>query len=750
MADANDILQTALDDFKLATSGWQPIYEKARDDLHFLSDEPNAQWIDDKLLKTRKNRPVYTIDQLGQFIHQVENDVRMNTPTINVIPDGSGADIETAEIFSGIIKGIEYKSNADAAYDTACSFAIRSSIGFIRVDSRYCNEEGFEQELFIDRVINPQAVYIDPDSIQPDGSDAMYGFVLEEISVKKFKELYPDAAVQSFGEENPNKTAKNEDKVVVADYYKIIETRETVGRGEDGKVVPYTNQERKREIIKRTVKRCKLSGADVLQESAFAGKYIPIIPVYGEENWIEGQRNLYSLIRKSKQSQMMYNLTKSLEIEVLMKQPQAPFMAAAGQVSGFEAEYQDPSKVQVLHYNQTDVKGNPAPMPQRMQPPMLPNGFAAMARESADDIKATMGLYNASIGLQGNETSGIAIQRRKQEGDIATFHFGDNLVRSITQVGRILVHAIPEIYDTARIVKIIGEEEEPQTVGVNGEREEDQERDFNLSEGKYDVKVITGASFTTQRQEAGEFYNQLIQSMPDLMPVIGDLVFKYQDTAGSQAIAARLKKLVDPKLLEDKEREELQQGEIDPEKEQMAQMLEQLQAQMAQMQAELQSKQGDMQLKVQDQQLKAQSEATKAQIESAKLQLEAKKLEIEQQKVEIDAYNAQKEPVNTPKPNGAQSIKLDTTGFQMMKTPEQEELERAQFEAQQQAEAQEIEMKMAQTNAVIQALNGIQQQVANLTETTMANAEQTANLAAKVSQPIEVIRDEQGNITGAR
>lgn len=694
MADASDILQNAIDTFKTTKEGWNEIYQKARDDLHFLSDEPNAQWIDEELLSSRQNRPIYQVDQLSQFIHQVSNDVRMNTPTINVIPDGNGADVETAKVFSGIIKGIEYKSNADAAYDTAVDFAIKSSIGWLRVDTRYCDDEGFDQELFIDRIVNNQSVYIDHNSIQPDGSDAMYGFVLDSITVKEFNEKYPKHSPVSFGDETPKEELTDEDTIYIAEYFKVEETKERVGMSEDGKPEAYTDQEVSREVTKRIIRRYKLSGEAVLEETTFAGKYIPLVPVYGEEAWIDGKRNLYSLIRKSKQSQMMYNLTKSLEIEVLMKQPQAPWAAAAGTISGFEEEYKDPSKVQVLHYNQTDVKGHPAPPPQRQQPPVLPQGFAAMAQESKEDIKATMGLYNAAIGMQSNEVSGIAIQRRQQEGDVATFHFGDNLVRSITQVGRILVNAIPEIYDTARIVKIIGEEEEPKTIGVNGEREEEQERDFNLDEGKYDVRVITGASFTTQRQEAGAFYNQLIQSMPDLMPVIGDLVFKYQDTAGSQAIASRLKKLVDPKLLDEDEREEGQEV-VDLEKEQMAQAMQQMQQQIQVMQAELQNKQAETQLK-------------------------AGELEIKNKEVEIKGFEAQVKAQEANKPPQL----ADNTAELTIKA---RELELKEYEAQQDAlneerkhqlevEKLKLEVKKVAIEENSEVLNEVMRRLDNLTQ----------------------------------
>jgi len=728
MADAPDILQTAKEDYEAAKSGWSMIYEKARDDLYFLSDEPNAQWIDKKLLKSRKNRPIYTVDQLGQFIHQVSNDVRMNTPTINVIPDGNGADVKTADIFKGLIKSIEYKSNADAAYDTAVDFAIKSSIGFIKVSHKYVDEETLEQELCIDRCINPQSILIDPSSIQPDGSDAMFGFELETMPLKRFQEIYPKAEPCNFGDKPTDRVVGDDAQITIAHYYKIIESTKEKGATDTGELVDAEEGKEykaKRKVSKRVVEHYILSGAAQLDKSIFPGIYIPLVPVYGEEVWIDGQRNLYSLIRKSKSSQMMYNLTKSLEIEVLMKQPQAPFMAVAGAVAGFENEFADPSQVNVLTVNPTDINGDPAPMPQRVQPPVLPQGFAAMAAESKEDIKATMGLYNASIGQRSNETSGIAIQRRQQEGDVATFHFGDNLVRSICQVGRILVFAIPVIYDTARIIKVIGDEEEPKTIGINGEREEGQEESFDLAKGKYDVRVITGASFTTQRQEAGAYYNQLIQSMPDLMPVIGDLVFKYQDTAGSQAISARLKKLVDPKLLNEEEREEDAEV-VDPEKEQMMQALQAMQAQIQQLQAELQSKQAETQLK-------------------------AGELQIKNKEVEIKAFEAQSKAQEANK----QMPVVDNTAELTIKA---RELQLKEYQAQQATIQADRQFQLEAEKLKLEALKAAQplpmptnevEEPEQENEALLGIMERIDMLTRAISQPITVTRDEFGNITGA-
>ncbi len=636
----SDILERAQKNYKADVDHWSDIYTKAKEDMYFLSDNSDAQWdTKERNARTSTGRPALTIDQLGQFVHKVANDIRMNTPTINIIPAGSEADVETAEVFKGLIKNIEYSSNADEAYDTASLSAIRCSIGFIRVDHDYVDNETFEQELLIKRVVNPLSCYLDRMSTEADGCDAKHGAYVESITVAEFKSRYPNNEVSSFAEDT--KEFKDDDFVNIAEYFEIKEEGKEIGVNEAGEMeeanedVEYTS---KRTVKKKKVCRYILSGSEVLKETTFPGKYIPIVPVYGEEAWIDGKRQLYSLIRKSKDAQRMYNYWKSLETELLQKQPIAPVMAAEGQLEEYAADWKDPSKAIALRYKQTDIDGNPAPMPTRLAPPQIPTGIVNAARATVDDIKATMGLYNASIGQASNETSGVAISRRKEEGDVATYHFGDNLVRSIAQVGRILVSAIPEVYDTPRIIRIIGAEDEPEQIGINGSVTEEQERPFDLRNAQYSVRVTAGASNVTRRQETAAFLEQIITKSPDMLQVFGDLLFKNMDFTGAQAIAERMKKVIDPKFLD-----ENKDQQIDPEKEQMQmalqqaeQMMQGMQAQLAEMEQQLKNKQGEIQVKV-------MAEENNASNDQAKIQLEIMKLEQEQEKIRIEAGKAKEE-----------------------------------------------------------------------------------------------------------
>jgi len=602
---------------------WRDNYDNAHNDLEFLSDTPGAQW-DSELYQQRveSGRPAVTIDQLDQFINQVANEVKANTPTINVYPGDEKGSQLMGDIFKGVVRAIEYNSGADDVYDTALVNSIRCSIGWLRVDHDYVEGTNL-QELLLRRVTNPLSVFLDPESVDIDGSDAQFAFVEDELDQKSFKKRFPKANPISFGE---TRECSKDENVKVVEFFEIVEESEEIE--ENGQLVGRS--------VKK-VKRLIMNGEAVIDEGYFPGKYIPLVPVYGNELWVKNKRVLMSLIRKAKEPQQMFNLWKSLETEILQKQPQAPIMVAEGQIEDYADDWSNPSKSMALRYRQTDSQDKPAPAPQRLLPPQVPAGIVNASMGARDDIKGTMGLYNASIGMVSNETSGIAISERKAQGQMATYQFGDNLFKSIAQVGRVLVYAIPDIYSEARVLRIIGKEDEPKIIGVNGQVVEGQPQTINLSKGVYEVRVTTGAPFSSLRQEAAQTLMQLLTANPQLMQVFGDLLFKNMDFPAAQDIAERIKKTMPPHILNEGVTPE--QAQIQQQMQQAQAVVTQLQEQMKVMAQKLENKQAENQIKVGEAQLKAQSEAEKMEIEKAKLQLEVverqREYEIKQQELAI-------------------------------------------------------------------------------------------------------------------
>jgi hypothetical protein len=574
--------------FQCASDAEDSIRKEALEDLRFRAGE---QW-PEHITAQRKldSRPCLTINRIPQFLRQVTNEIRQNRPSIQINPVDDAADTETAEIFQGVIRHIEVSSDAEVAYDTAAEHAATFGFGYFRVCTDYVSEESFDQEVRIERVKSAFSVYFDPGCQKPDYSDARYCFVIQDLDKDEFKEQFPDsevAGLADMGGVGDRAPGWFSDKGIrIAEYWHIEREKATLALLADGMVVtldqvpPGIEVIRTREVDVPKVYWCKINGVEVLDEKEWPGKYIPIVPVLGDEIMLDGERMLCGLVRFARDPQRMYNYWATAEAEMIALAPKAPFIGAAGQFEGYERQWlQANTRNQpYLEYKPTSVGGQPMPPPQRQtfEPPI--QAMSMLRMQSADDLKATTGIYDASLGARSNEQSGRAILARQKEGDVANFHYADNLARAIKRLGRILVDLIPKIYDAPRVLRIIGKEEEERIVAINQPTvEKGVMRIYDLAVGKYDVTVSVGPSYSTKRQEAVASMMELSQAYPPLMQVAGDLMVKNMDWPGAQQIAERLRKVLPANLAEDDDGEKQRiPAEAQQQMQQMAQQNEQL------------------------------------------------------------------------------------------------------------------------------------------------------------------------------
>jgi len=591
---SEEILTVARSRMNTAMTAFSQTREDELDDLRFYAGSPDNQWQwPADVLQTRgavqgqtiNARPCLTINKLPQHVHQVTNEQRMNRPGIKVIPADDEADVDVAEVFNGVIRHIEYISDADVAYDTACENQVSYGEGYIRLLTEYCDEDTFDQDIKIGRIRNSFSVYMDPLIQDPTGADAKWCFVTEDLPKAEYERMYPDAApistLMSLGVGDQSIAQWiGENTIRIAEYFYIEYEKQTLnlypgnqtafsGTPEDKTLrMMFGKPIRSREADRKKVKWCKINGYDILEEREWAGAYIPVVRVVGNEFEVDGQMYVSGLVRNAKDAQRMYNYWVSQEAEMLALAPKAPFIGYGGQFEGYEQQWKtaNTNNWPYLEVNPdvTDGQGAVLPLPQRAQPPMASSGLLQAKAGAAEDIKSATGQYNASLGMTSNERSGKAILARQREGDIGTYHYVDNLARAIRHIGRQLVDLIPKIYDTERIARIIGEDGEPSTVKMNPMQEEpvkrivDQEgvlieKIYNPAVGKYDVRVITGPGYATKRQEALESMAQLLQGNPQLWQVAGDLFVKNMDWPGAQDLAKRFKKTIDPKVLADED-----------------------------------------------------------------------------------------------------------------------------------------------------------------------------------------------------
>jgi hypothetical protein len=622
-ADDTDRLATMRHRFTVAQAAYSDSREDELDDLRFMAGSPdNAwQWPADVLAtrgavqgQTINARPCLTINKLPQHVRLVTNEQRQNRPTARVIPADDNADPEVAEIFDGIVRHIEYMSDADVAYDTACDNQVTYGEGYIRILTEYTKEDSFEQDIRIARVRSSFSVYMDPMIQDPCGQDANYCFITEDVPKAEYERMYPDATPvtgmmsQGVGDQTLAMWVSQE-TVRIAEYFYVDTRKATLnlypdnitafdGTPEDRRLKSaYGKPLRSRESDRRKVMWIKTNGYEVLEEREWAGKYIPVVRVIGNEFEVDGQIYISGLVRNAKDAQRMYNYWVSQEAEMLALAPKAPFIGYGGQFEGYETNWKtaNTNNWPYLEVNPdvTDGAGNPLPLPERAQPPMAQTGLIQAKMGAGEDIKSTTGQYDSSIGATSNERTGRAILARERQGDTSTYHYVDNLARAVKYVARQLVDLIPKIYDTQRVARIINVEGEVGMARINPAQPEavrkivDEQgieimKIYNPNVGTYDVHVSSGPSYMTRKQEAMDTMGQILQTNPALWGVAGDLFVKNMDWPGAETMAKRFEKMLDPKVLADTD-ESPEAQVMRQQMEQMAQAMEQTTAQIQQL-----------------------------------------------------------------------------------------------------------------------------------------------------------------------
>lgn len=532
-------------------------YESMADDIRFFAED---QWLnEDRTEREAQNRPVITEDHLAPAVRQITNDMRMNKPAVKVRPVDSNGDVEVAKIFEGLIRNIEQQSFSTTgnAYVKAGENGTISGMGAFRLTTEYSSDDGFDQDIRIRPIRNGLSVLWDADAQSPTRDDARRCWILQWMSERGFAETYPGHSITSF--ESPTNRSWFSDwykdkQVLVAELFYKKPKQKTLWRLPDQRIIDVTDLKEPEQLAlweegteQRVIEgfevyRCVVNGADVLEESTkWIGQYIPIIAVIGEEVFLNESTVIRGLVRVGKDSQRMINYHNSAAIEHVAITPKQPYLATVEQIAGHEEDWELANRENqpVLTYNHDPNAPGP---PARAQPPILPQALLTLKQEAVAGLQATTNVYPSATGAQSNEISGVAIQRRETQGDVANFHFVDNLNTSISFCGKQLIDLIPRIYDGQRIVRILGEDDAEEMVEINVVDENGQIKN-DLSLGKYDVAMVAGPSYSTKRQEAAVFFEKILESgNQELVANTLDLLVKNLDLPGADELYERLRK----------------------------------------------------------------------------------------------------------------------------------------------------------------------------------------------------------------
>lgn len=600
--DEADLLRVARERARDGATYWKDNWEAAEDDLKFLAGE---QWPSQvRTERELEQRPCLTNNVLPTFVDQVLGDQRQNRPAIKIsavdmdhieneqgekeelkISSKTGTDDYTlAEVFTGIVRNIEYNCDAETSYDSAFESSCQGGFGFLRVLTGYASDEGFEQEILIKDIENQFSVVMDPAAKEKDYSDMNWCFIDDNMTKEDFKEKYPDANPEPISDTSAEDMGIwfSDKTVKISEYFIRKPIVKEAALLSDGRMVymdelePIVDElleqgisiERTRMVKTHNVIWRKISGLNVLEGPIELNcSSIPVVPVWGKKITIKKKTIYRSIIRHSKDAQRMANYWDSAATEAVALAPKAPFIGTEGHIEGREGEWKEANtkNMSMLTYI-PQFQGDLGP--RREQPAAIPAAEITLGMNSTDKIKATLGMFDASIGAKGNETSGRAIMARQREADVGSFAFIDNLSKAIRRVGKILIELVPQTYDTERVMRLKFSDETEDYVVLNQSVFDDESGEWvtihDLGIAKYDVVVKTGPAYTTQRQEAAEAMLQFAQAVPSAAGVMADLIAQNMDWPGADEITKRLKKIIPPNVLSSKERDEMEKDMPEP------------------------------------------------------------------------------------------------------------------------------------------------------------------------------------------
>lgn len=614
----DDLLKEARERAKLAADADRFNREEALDDMRNIV---GLQWPDDVRAKREEdNRPCLTINRLPQFLRQVTGDLRNMNPAIKAIPADTKASQEDAELVEGIIRQIQYESDASSIYERAAESAAACGMGFFRVLTDYVGNDSFDQKIIIQSIDNPFSVYFDPEARKSTREDARWCLITQVMTEEAFKDAYPDkvaVSVEQDGSGDGLEFWRQNGETVVAEYFWKEPKSKTIMLLPNGMILenaPKGLGGKTRTVNYDVIMWAKISGKDVLEgPQEFPGDHIPVIAVMGEELHIGDRIYRSSVIRFAKDPQRLYNYWRSAQTEMIALQPKAPYLVTAKQISGLEQIWSEAndSNRPYLPY----IPDPNAPAPQRATPPIPSSGMMQEVGLAADDMKATTGIYDAGLGQRSDEKSGVAIRQRQMESDVSTSIYSDNMAKAVAHCGRVIVSMIPKIYDTNRMLATIGEDDQHGMTEINKPMmSENGPITINdMTKGKFDVRVAVGPNYATKRQETAESMMQFIQAFPPAAQVAGDLIAKSMDWPDAEKIAERLKKMLPSGMAE----------EDDPQAQAQMQQQQMMQAQEAQQQQAMAQQAQSLQLR------EMTAKANKAEADAQKSHYEAEKARFE-------------------------------------------------------------------------------------------------------------------------
>lgn len=534
-------------------------------------------------------RPCITINKVKEPVKQVVNQMSQSDMGAEITPaddfgDLTEVDDEEIELREGLLRRIQ---RAPETADAILWMGKRAAIcgeGYMGVMTRFLKGKTFDQEPYVMRFYNQASVMLDPSHEQPDGSDADWAIVGSDMPYDQYIAEFPkaldgksanalcdcnDDAWRAFGDEAPGWfTTEGEQRMVrVVDYYYTVRDSEELALLPDGRTVLASEVPdgikplQTRHEVTKSIKWAKLDGYQVLDKTDWPGPDIPIIKCLGEEvSPYDKERRAVGMVSESaQQSNFSGNVMVSKMVETIGLAPIAQIMMANGQDEGFEAEMAgiNTRTFGVLHYNQTDAEGKPAPPPMPVPITTQIGPIVTAMQYFNESVLSVIGQPSPTLGeVDPSIKTARGLKDLLNQAERGNSNYLDNLAKSVRRMCVILNGLFYPLLaqGRGRKVRIINSEGEPEMVTISTDSAKQLgmggEKVYRLTkDAHFNIAIKITANADSRRDKESSMLGDLISANPEFMQWFGDKFIDSTDIPGRKELAERVKVMLAPPIL---------------------------------------------------------------------------------------------------------------------------------------------------------------------------------------------------------
>lgn len=598
-------------------------------DTKFVYDE-DGQWTAQEISEYRQEfKPRMSFNMAPRFILNLQGEFASNTPALQSRAlDNSTASQARIDLSEGITRKISFDSRNNIIYQTTFGCALSGGYGAYGTEVVPETVMSFNLIPRFYLIQDPTTCFWDPSARDPDKGDGALCGRSFTMSKDEFKSRFPDVeAPESYSAANSFSRSFSwltENDIVVVDYYEKEYFKRHIAQLSDGAVMDFDKAE---ELVERSTnianKIKKLSEnslepiqsqqipkleivkdgmvddfkivfyravkGQIIDRSEWDGKKLPIIFQPGVSRWVDGKEKTISFIHWMKDAQRAYNYSRSEYMYRLKLTRYEPFLLSEGMAQGHEREWKEAHRARAALFYKEVPSGK---IPVRQPPQEVPQSLLAASNQSLSDMQNTTGRFEANLGAQGNETSGVAIQSRQAPGNMNAFQFFENARLAIESGARVISDLLPKLFDTERNVSV--QQDNGKIISKTINVKDDDDTSLPLEE--LNIQITVGSSFEQQQAQAVEQLLSLVSALPPLGAVVPDLVVENLNIKNAPQLVKRIQDFVlnpmmvaqesgDPQKIQQAQAQTQQQQQVQQAMEQLQMLLQKTAAQDDQIRA---------------------------------------------------------------------------------------------------------------------------------------------------------------------